>query len=139
MATRSTISLLLPDNTVRTIYCHWDGYLDNNGKLLLNHYNTEDKVKKLLALGDISSLGETPDPTLSTHSFETPQQDVCIAYGRDRGESDVEAKDSPSFDDAQKEEFNYLFKNGKWYYAEDESTVLKKVPLSLKETKHETS
>ena len=38
MATRSTIALEFADGTVQQVYCHWDGYLDYNGKLLAEHY-----------------------------------------------------------------------------------------------------
>ena len=44
MGTRSTIGLEYPDGTVRGIYCHWDGYPDNNGKILVEHYTTPEKI-----------------------------------------------------------------------------------------------
>jgi len=57
MATRSTIAIRNADNTVTAIYCHWDGYLSYNGKILFENYNTEEKVRELIALGDLSVLG----------------------------------------------------------------------------------
>jgi len=59
MATRSNIGKLNSDNTVSYIYCHWDGYPSHNGTILQEHYNTPEQVDELLALGDMSSLGET--------------------------------------------------------------------------------
>ena len=59
MATRSYIGKLGPNNTVSYIYCHWDGYPSHNGAILQEHYNTPEQVDALLALGDMSSLGET--------------------------------------------------------------------------------
>jgi hypothetical protein len=38
MGTRSTIALEFADGTVEQVYCHWDGYLSNNGKILQAHY-----------------------------------------------------------------------------------------------------
>lgn len=72
MGTRSNIGIVHKDGSVRMNYCHWDGYLSHNGKLLLENYTTLEKVRALLDLGDISTLNE---------SVET-----CIAYHRDRGE-----------------------------------------------------
>ena len=57
MATRSRIGILNDDGTVDSIYCHWDGYLSHNGKILFEHYTDPAVVQELIALGDISSLG----------------------------------------------------------------------------------
>ena len=78
MSTRSTISAWCKDGKVRSIYCHWDGYPSHNGAILMNHYNTQDKIEALLALGDISTLKESVDQT--------------VAYGRDEGETGCEAR-----------------------------------------------
>ena len=61
MSTRSRIAIEKQDGTVESIYCHFDGYLSNNGEILQNHYSTKDKMEKLIELGDISSLGNTPE------------------------------------------------------------------------------
>ena len=80
MATRSLIGIKL-DNIVKTIYCHWDGYPEHNGQLLVNNYTSPSAVFELMELGDLSSLAETPDQ--------------CKAYHRDRNEpwGMVEARD----------------------------------------------
>ena len=94
MSTRSYIAKQIADNKFRTIYCHSDGYLTHNGALLLDHYSEADKLDELLNLGDISCLEPTinPDPT-KPHSFnyDERQEGVVIAYGRDRGDKDVDA------------------------------------------------
>ena len=56
MGTRSTIALEYADGTVGQIYCHWDGYLSNNGKILYTHYQDPFKVRELMDGGDMSSL-----------------------------------------------------------------------------------
>ena len=61
MSTRSRIIYLKENGTAEWIYCHWDGYLDYAGKILNCYYRTPDIVKKLIKLGDISSLGTTPE------------------------------------------------------------------------------
>jgi hypothetical protein len=72
MATRSLIGIKLKDNILKTIYCHWDGYPEHNGKLLIENYSTPATITELMELGDLSSLAESPDQ--------------CKAYHRDRNE-----------------------------------------------------
>lgn len=104
MATRSTIALEYADGTVGQIYCHWDGYLDNNGALLRNYYTDPFKVRSLLDNGDMSSLGETVEG--------------CSFY-KERGE-DCPQRMYKSFEEytreAQFEEYDYILRrDGKWY------------------------
>jgi hypothetical protein len=119
MATRSTIAIENEDGSVTGIYCHWDGYLSNNGKILFEHYSDAEKVRELIGLGFISSLGigVHPDPN-EEHSFDRPQKNVCVFYGRDRGEKDQEAEKFHSWNQLireQGQEYNYLFtRDGKW-------------------------
>ena len=86
MSTRSYIAKQIGDNKYRTIYCHSDGYLTYNGAMLLDHYNSPEKLDELLRLGDLSCLGVNinPDPS-RPHSFDHKkrQDGVTVAYGRD--------------------------------------------------------
>lgn len=120
MATRSTISKLNPDGTYTTIYCHWDGYPEHVGKMLYMHYNTEERVDELLSLGDISSLHPlVAPPDGVNHTFDNPYPDVTVAYHRDRGE-EFHITHSLSISEIKGkfgQEWNYLWKNGKWYYS----------------------
>ncbi len=131
MATRSTIALEFADGTVGQVYCHWDGYLENNGQILLNNYSDPFKLRELIDLGDVSSLG----PNIgSKHDFDIPfkygtpeyeaeserRREITTFYGRDRGETGCEAryfKDYADYrDNALFEEYNYcLRKDGNWY------------------------
>ena len=56
MATRSLIGSVQDNGTIKTIYCHWDGYPDYNGEILLSHYTTPRLVDELIEGGDLSSL-----------------------------------------------------------------------------------
>ena len=112
MATRSTIAIQNEDGTVTGIYCHWDGYISCNGVILYENYNTEESVRELIALGDLSSLGETIG---TQHDFDNAPGDECNAYGRDRGEDNVQAGDYFDWTDLlinSGEEYNYLFVPG---------------------------
>jgi len=118
MATRSTIALEFADGTVQQVYCHWDGYLEHNGQILFEHYQDPFKLRDLIDLGDISSLG----PQIGTkHDFDlkTPEGE-CTFYGRDRGETGIEAKKFADFEDYkarhQYEEYEYILRtDGNWY------------------------
>lgn len=119
MATRSTISLETTDKngikTIKTIYCHWDGYLSHNGVILKECYNTIERVEKLLELGDLSILGQELAID-EYHTFDKPVRGVCVAYGRDRGEENTNYSVCNSYEDMRKEEYNYIFKDNKWFY-----------------------
>jgi hypothetical protein len=121
MATRSNIGIVNEDGSVTGIYVHWDGYPENNGKLLLNHYNTTGIVYELMDLGDLSSLNEKLNTDLP-HSFNKPVEGVCVAYGRDRGETGVESRVFKNIDEYQNDgdksgtDYQYLFENGKWIF-----------------------
>ena len=119
MGTRSTIALEFADGTVGQVYCHWDGYLSNNGKILFEDYQDPFKLRDLIDLGDLSSLRReiNPEP-FREHNFDKSQEDVCIFYGRDRGEENVGHIHHPNFreyeHDGATEGYNYLFRDGKW-------------------------
>jgi len=72
MATRSRIAIENQDGSVTSVYCHWDGHIKTNGRILNENYTTKDKVEELIALGNLSSLDETIERT--------------VAYHRDNGE-----------------------------------------------------
>jgi len=126
MATRSTIALEFADGTVGQVYCHWDGYLSNNGKILLNHYMDPFKVRELVDLGDVSSLGEeigVKHPFDNPGSYGTPAYEayneqygnMTKFYGRDRGEEGVSARYFKDFADYEQnhqyEEYEYILRN----------------------------
>ena len=132
MSTNSMIGLLREDGKVDAIYCHWDGYPENNGMILMSHYKDVDKIRQLIALGGISSLRERVAPDdWEKHSFDKPLEDVVIAYHRDRGEPfhDGERGTWESENDYFKKvlsrdfgyiEYAYLFKDGEWYVCPSE-------------------
>ena len=95
MSTRSAIGVMHGDKA-KVVYCHYDGYLENNGRILLEHYDSS-KANHLVALGDMSSLRPNVEiPEGKEHSFDEPLEDVTVFYGRDRKESGVEFQVSGS-------------------------------------------
>lgn len=112
MSTRSNIGILNEDGTVNYIYCHFDGYLEHNGRILNKHYTTESKVRMLMELGDLSILGEIIG---EKQDFSDRIKGCCLAYGRDRGESGTEARTCSYAEYSRDyfEEYIYLFTPGK--------------------------
>ena len=115
MATRSIIAKL-DDNGLEAIYCHNDGYLSNNGKILDQHYADKDKVNELLAGGDISSLKDTIEDT--------------IFYMRDRGEKYKQATFLHDETELIKFAFEecdaevvYMFAYGSWYVYDNSNAI----------------
>jgi hypothetical protein len=146
MATRSTIALEYADGSVDCIYCHWDGYLKGVGKTLLDHYSDPFKVRELMDLGDISSLGEVIGEKhpfsqfdglgMSADDYKNQFGNMTTAYGRDRGEDGTSARRFASFDDYVSnhvydyEEFQYILRpDGVWYVDTDVTDTF--IPLSV--------
>jgi hypothetical protein len=56
MGTRSRIGIQLADESILSVYCHWDGYPEFNGVKLVEHFNSRDAATELIDGGDISCL-----------------------------------------------------------------------------------
>jgi len=117
MATRSMIAFDDGDEIV-AIYCHHDGYLTHNGKILLNHYDDIEKVEELMDLGDLSVLGKEIG---RKQEFDKPtDRNWCLAYGRDRGEKNTEARSfatlQEAIDDFDGCDYFYVFNGHGWLY-----------------------
>lgn len=101
MGTRSTIALEFADGTVQQVYCHWDGYLAHNGKILAEHYMDPFKVRALIDLGGFSSLEVTPESTADT-AYTQRGEDLDINKYKNTDEY---------FDCSQQEEYDYILRN----------------------------
>jgi len=128
MATRSNIGIVNEDGSVTGIYCHWDGYPEHNGKLLLKHYTDSERINGLMSLGSLSYLAENLYSDKKAHSFRNPVDGVCVAYGRDRGEKNADSKSFTNISEFEKyanrttADYQYLFNNGKWQYRNHNGT-----------------
>ena len=120
MATRSAIGIKNEKGEIKAVYCHWDGYPEHNGKILVDYYNTVEKVEELLALGDLSSLDERVKPNENeAHTFDNRADGVTVAYHRDRGEELNAARTFKNIDEVIEyfawSCYFYVFENGEWY------------------------
>lgn len=124
MSTRSNIAMVNPDGKSATmIYCHWDGYPEHNGRILLEHYTDPQKVKEMIELGDMSVLA----PEIGVeHNFDDTyyQSEQCTYYGRDRHEPWDPIKprkvipiQEGRWETILQEEHLYLFMNGVWFWS----------------------
>ena len=115
MSTRAHIVKKLKNGKYIGIYHHNDGYPEYLGELLLNYYDTEEKLDKLLSLGDMSFAGPIPedDPKLWDRQFGY-ESDKCRTY-KGRGESGCDARVG-DLEDFIGEDFTYVFEDGKWTF-----------------------
>ena len=115
MATRSNIAMKTAEGKIVSVYCHWDGYVANNGKILLENYDNIEKIEALVALGSISSLGEQIGEAQDFDNRSTQRDEWTLFYSRDRGEqlSIQEYDDIPSWIDDM-EEYAYLWNGKEW-------------------------
>ena len=104
MGTRSRVGVM-HGNIVKSVYCHYDGYLAYAGKILQEHYNSAE-ANNLVALGDNSGVQKTVEE---------------MNFYKDRGEEDVTWRVAHSFDEFLDQvhgcgaEYYYIIKDGVWY------------------------
>lgn len=144
MGTRSRIGVMHGDK-VKSVYCHWDGYLEHNGAILQEHYDSA-KANQLVAMGDLSSLAKDIGEKHAFSQFDLPLEEVeaykaltenwCTFYARDRGETGTEFKVAHTFEEFLGQcyncgaEYYYIMKDGVWYCGDTYGTR----PLSTKIT-----
>ena len=89
----------------KSVYCHYDGYLDYTGKLLLANYDSA-LANELVSRGDNSGVQVTPN---------------AMNFYSDRGEEDVSWQVAHSFAEFLDQvegcggEYYYVMKDGVWY------------------------
>ena len=109
MATRARIGIQLSDDSILSVYHHWDGYPEWLGRILKTHYTDKDQVSELIDGGDMSSCWTNCGWQNETRPETGPQ------YYSERGEDCP-----PRLDDnvveflSDGEEFAYIFRNGEW-------------------------
>ena len=104
MGTRSRVAVMHGD-ICKSVYCHYDGYLDYTGRILQEHYGST-QANALIARGDNSGV----KPTLEEMNFYS-----------DRGEEDVSWRVAHSFEEFLDQvescfgEYYYVMRDGVWY------------------------
>jgi hypothetical protein len=128
MGTRSRIAVMHGE-VCKSVYCHWDGYLSHNGRILQKHYDSP-KANNLVAMGNISSLKANIgrkhpfsafDTGMSPSAWANKYGNMCTFYGRDRGETECTWSVDHTFEDFLDRakgcgaEFYYVMKDDTWY------------------------
>lgn len=134
MSICARIGLQLTDKTIKSVYCHQDGYLKYTGAILKEFYKDYDSVKALIDLGDLSLVGETIGKEVDFDTYSSieaicdrkknGEKEQTIAYHRDRKEP-LRFECYNTIEDYIHEysgsaDYVYLFKDNKWYVYSDE-------------------
>jgi hypothetical protein len=104
MGTRSRVGIMHGD-VVKSVYCHYDGYLSCTGQILQQHYDSV-KTNALVARGDNSGIKEELDE---------------MSFYADRGEDNVSWQVAHSLEEYIEQtnaccgEYYYVMKDGVWY------------------------
>ena len=104
MGTRSRVAVMHGD-VCKSVYCHYDGYLDYTGRILLAHYNST-AANLLIARGDNTGVKETLEE---------------MNFYADRDEDNVSWQVSHTFEEFLEQvqgngcEYYYVMRDGVWY------------------------
>ena len=120
MSTRSRIGIQLSDDSILSVYHHWDGYPTWLGRILNTHYNSREQVAELIDGGDMSTCW-TKDRWTGKKIAEYVTENVEVEeygpqYYSARGESCPPRLDSNIVEYlANGEEYAYIFnRQGEW-------------------------
>jgi hypothetical protein len=115
MATRSRIAIELSDGTVKSVYCHWDGYFDGVGKDLMARFpNGTDpiNVEFFINEGDRSTV---------EMSYNEWRNENCPAD---------EVESVSEFFNGDIEEYGYLYtQDGHWITKQASNRLSEPFPL----------
>lgn len=113
MATHSNINVKVGEK-YHVVYCHNNGYLSANGKLLFEHYNSQELAEKLVSGGDLSYIDKSCDTPGSHHSFDTPVKGYSVYYARDRLMDEESIKIRISNEVIDEQEYLYVWDGKQW-------------------------
>lgn len=123
MSTRAYICIEQQNNTYLGVYCHSAGYLTHTGSILFDYYQSEEKIKKLIELGNLLILKPNLEPDKNhPHCFNNPQIGVSLFYGRDGNYQNTSSKiiNLNNLINHFWIEHCYLYKlDHNWYYIEN--------------------
>jgi len=113
MSTRSRIGILLPDDSILSVYHHWDGYPEWLGATLEEHYNTYEKASELIDGGNMSSCYS--DNEYDEEKQEFVKRDPRPEYYGGDDEAPILSK---NFDEFTRidcwQEYAYVFVKDRW-------------------------
>jgi len=102
MASRCRVGIMNEDESVDSIYIHYDGYFEGVGQALLDKYNDAEAIRELIADGNHKSLVPTPEPYGGPE--EKAENDSALSLYHKRARKDGC-------------DFVYIFNNDEWMAA----------------------
>ena len=116
MSTRALIGVVQEDQTIKSVYHHFDGYPEWLGAVLQDKYNTEYKANDLISGGDMSCCWTQSRWLDNGGQMEVPAYGPQYYTGR--GE-ELRITTTDNFEEFTEldcdNEYSYLFKDGKWH------------------------
>ena len=113
MSTRSRIGILLPDDSILSVYHHWDGYPEWLGMTLEEHFNTYEKASELIDGGNMGCCYSDEEYNSETGEYEKTEPRATY-YGGDE-EAPILSK---NFDEFTRidcwQEYSYVFVTDRW-------------------------
>lgn len=122
MGTRAYIAIKKPDGTYRAIYNQLDGGLESLGHILHKHFDTKEKVEKLLFLGYVTSILDKKayyELLQQGYANASEWKELCDCMIHLWGRYE-EAEDVSSLTEITGEMISYTYvfivEENKWYY-----------------------
>lgn len=109
MSTNSTIAVVLPNQQVLSVTCHFDGYVSHNGRMLSEHFNEDwEYIEDMLLQGNLRCINDDG-------SYESYNDKGYVKYNN---KTEWLGKCNHTY--------NYLFEDGNWYlFIHNDSTGIK--------------
>ena len=104
MGTRSRVAVMHGD-VCKSVYCHFDGYLDYTGRILFEHYDST-RANALIARGDNSGVKESLEEMNFYADREQEQAEWQVAHSFEEFLDQVEGCCG---------EYYYVMRDGVWY------------------------
>ena len=117
MSTNARIGIQLSDDSILSVYHHWDGYPSWLGRILRTHYNSRSKVEELIDGGDMSCAW-TDDCFRNSDGTMDKKAEYGPQYYSERGEDCPPRLDNTVveyLDKDNNEEYAYVYtRDGEW-------------------------
>ena len=113
MATRARLGYVLSDDSIVSVYHHWDGYPEWLGVTLTEQYNTDEKVRELIDGGNMSSCWSDSDFDYEKQEFIKKDPEPNYYGGDDEAPKHFQTLSALTDYDCG-EEFLYLWFMNTW-------------------------
>ena len=113
MSTRSRIGILLPDDSILSVYHHWDGYPEWLGVTLKEHFNTYEKASELIDGGNMGCCYS--DSEYDSETGEQISVEPRATYYGGKEEAPILSKNFDEFTNIDCwQEYSYVFVKDRW-------------------------